>query len=338
MLRFTMSSAALYDWELEQIDFDMAFLNGILETEVYLEPPPGYDDDPAHPVKLWCWALDKAIYGLKDAGRTRYLTLTRAMLNLGFERCRSDLGAFVLQLDNSMLIVGVSTDDCLCASPDIELITTFKEEIGQVYVLKDLGPAHWLLGVEIIRDRPARMLQLGQRSYVNTIMRWYNLEECRTYTTPMDVNVKLSPEDSPKTGEEHAQMRGVPYREIIGALNYLVRCTRPDIALPVSILSQFLDNPGPAHAAALHRLCGYVRLTRDMRLVLGECDKKDGLVGWMDSDGMTQWHRRAMSGYVFQWNGGTIAWSAKKQELVSLSTTEAEYVAQTHAAKEAMWL
>ena len=63
-----------------------------------------------------------------------------------------------------------------------------------------------------------------------------------------------------------------------------------------------------------------------------------GLVGYVDADGASQEHRRAISGYVFMVDGGAVSWSSKKQELVTLSTTEAEYVAQTHAAKEAIWL
>ena len=65
---------------------------------------------------------------------------------------------------------------------------------------------------------------------------------------------------------------------------------------------------------------------------------KRGLVGYVDVDGASQEHRRAISGYIFMVDGGVASWSLKKQELVTLSTMEAEYVAQTHAAKEAVWL
>ena len=66
--------------------------------------------------------------------------------------------------------------------------------------------------------------------------------------------------------------------------------------------------------------------------------EKRGLVGYVDADGASQDHRRAISGYVFMVDGGAISWSSKKQELVTLSMTEAEYVAATHAAKDAVWL
>ena len=66
--------------------------------------------------------------------------------------------------------------------------------------------------------------------------------------------------------------------------------------------------------------------------------EKRGLVGYVDTDGVSQDHRRAISGYIFMVDGGAVSWSSKKQELVTLSTTEAKYVAATHTAKEAIWL
>ena len=66
--------------------------------------------------------------------------------------------------------------------------------------------------------------------------------------------------------------------------------------------------------------------------------EKRGLVGYVDADGISQEHRRAISGFVFLVDGGAVTWSSKKQELVTLSTTEAEYVTATHAAKEAIWI
>lgn len=131
-------------------------------------------------------------------------------------------------------------------------------------------------------------------------------------------------------------MKQVPYREAIGSLMWAAIGTRPDIAFPVGNLSKFLDNPGIAHWEAAKRVFRYLLGTKDWCLTYGA--GKQGLEGYTDADGMSQEHRRAISGYAFIIDGGAISWSSKKQELVSLSTTEAEYVAMTHAAKEAIWL
>jgi len=117
---------------------------------------------------------------------------------------------------------------------------------------------------------------------------------------------------------------------------YAAMGTRPDIAFATSTVAQFLENPGWEHWEAVKLIFRYLKGTRDLCLVYGG-ERKD-LAGWVDADGASQEHRRAISGYVFMVDGGAISWSSKKQELVTLSTAEAEYVAATHAAKEALWL
>jgi hypothetical protein len=131
-------------------------------------------------------------------------------------------------------------------------------------------------------------------------------------------------------------MKGVPYREAVGSLNWASVGTRPDISFVVGTLSQFLENPGEVHWEAVKRVFRYLKGTKDLRLVYG--GERKGLEGFTDADGMSQEHRRAISGYAILIDGGAVSWSSKKQELVTLSTTEAKYVAMTHAAKEIIWL
>src|SRR5271170_7120530 len=117
---------------------------------------------------------------------------------------------------------------------------------------------------------------------------------------------------------------------------YAAMGTRPDIAFTTSTVAQFSKNPGWIHWEAVKRIFHYLLGTKKLELTY--VGKEQGLVGYADADGSSQDHRRAISGYVFMIDGGAVSWSSKKQELVTLSTTEAEYVAQTHAAKEAVWL
>ena len=97
-----------------------------------------------------------------------------------------------------------------------------------------------------------------------------------------------------------------------------------------------MDNPGWTHWEAAKRIFWYLKGTKDLELVYGGVRKE--LEGFTNADGASQDHRCAISGYVFMIDGGAMSWSSKKQELVTLSTTEAEYVAATHTAKEAVWL
>lgn len=112
--------------------------------------------------------------------------------------------------------------------------------------------------------------------------------------------------------------------------------TRPDISFAVTTLSRFSSNPGPAHWDAVKRVFCYLKGTRDLWLTYGSLEGV--LKEYADADRSMAEDRHAMLGYAFIINGGAVSWSAKRQEIISLSTTESEYIAATHAAKEALWL
>ena len=117
---------------------------------------------------------------------------------------------------------------------------------------------------------------------------------------------------------------------------YAALGTRPDIAYAVQTVSRFTSKPGPEHWEAVKRIFRYLKGTMELWLSYGGVKKE--LTGYADADGSMAEDRHAISGYAFILHGGAVSWSAKRQEIVSLSTTESEYVAATHAAKEALWL
>jgi hypothetical protein len=124
--------------------------------------------------------------------------------------------------------------------------------------------------------------------------------------------------------------------EAIGHALWPVMISRPNALCAVGILAQFVQNPGPAHWKALKRLIGYLHTTRDLWLTFGGVNAT--LEGFSDADWASQSHRHSISGYAFFMGKGAVTWSSKKQAIVALSSTEAEYIAQTHAAKELIWL
>ena len=152
----------------------------------------------------------------------------------------------------------------------------------------------------------------------------------------MDPNAKLTSAQSPTTMEDIATMRNTPYHEAVGSLMYASLGTRPDIAFAVQTVSRFSTNPGVAHWEAVKRIFRYLKGTRELWLSYGS--REIELEGYADADGSMMEDRKAVSGYAFIINGGAVSWSAKSQEIISLSTTESEYVAATYAAKEALWL
>lgn len=152
----------------------------------------------------------------------------------------------------------------------------------------------------------------------------------------MDPHANLSTTQSPSTTAEIASIRDVLYREAIGSLMYASLGTRSDITYAVSFLSRFSDNPGRAHREAVRCVFRYLSGTKSLKLTYGTIALD--LVGYTDADGSTHEDRKAISGYAFLIDGGAVSWSSKRQELILLSTTESEYVALTHASKEALWL
>jgi hypothetical protein len=119
---------------------------------------------------------------------------------------------------------------------------------------------------------------------------------------------------------------------------YLMLCTRPDIAYAVSQLSRFSANPTSNHKDAVKHVFRYLKGTINQGLVFDSANKEQGLLGYTDANWARDHDRRSTGGYVFMLFGTIITWSSKRQATVALSSCEAEYIAETEAAKEAIWL
>ena len=144
---------------------------------------------------------------------------------------------------------------------------------------------------------------------------------------------------TPATPEDSAafEATGENYRRAVGLLNYLVLCTRPDLALVASQLAQFLERPGLDHWAAFKRVLRYLRHTSNVGLTLGGSPVK--LTSYSDSDyAGCPTTRRSITGYCSVVAGGCVSWRARKQPTVATSSTEAEYRAAYEAAQETVWL
>jgi hypothetical protein len=141
----------------------------------------------------------------------------------------------------------------------------------------------------------------------------------------LDPHNLLSKNQCPTTPCEFGEMRNVPYRKAVGSLMYAALRMRLDIAYVVGHLARFAENPSKAHWEVVKWVIWYLKGTKDWWLVLGGQQEK--IVGYSDADGMSNEDRHTISGYAFLIDGGAISWSAKRQDIVVLSTTEAEYVA-----------
>ena len=157
---------------------------------------------------------------------------------------------------------------------------------------------------------------------MDAIITKYNFADLKPVSIPMDPNIQLSHTQTPKSVVEIACMKHIPYWAAIGSLMHLAVGTWPDIVFAVSTVAQFSMDPGLLHWEAMKRIYRYLIGMKKLALTFG----------------MSHEHWHAITGYVYILDGGAVSWVSKKQELVTLSTTEAEYVAATHAAKEGIWL
>ena len=214
---------------------------------------------------------------------------------------------------------------------------TFKGGLSQHFEMTDLGELGWILGICVKRDQISKTISLSQAAYIDLVVKQFNLVPAPPLQTPIDPNAQISTAQSPVTEEQLSDMRNIPYHEAIGSLMYAAIGTRPDIAFAVTLLSQYLQNPGHAHWEQAKRVICYLKGTRDCELIFGP---SGGVEGFSDANwGNDIDDRHLICGYAFTLNGGAISWSSKKQSVVTLSSTEAEYIGiTTHAAKEATWV
>ncbi|CAM8924307.1 unnamed protein product [Rhodiola kirilowii] len=237
-----------------------------------------------------------------------------------------------------MIYLVLYVDDMLIAAKAKSDIQKLKGFLSAEFEMKDLGAAQKILGVEIYRERSQKKLFLSQKSYIQKILSRFGMSSAKSIDTPSAANLRLSSVSTAQSEAEKEYMSRVPYSSAVGSLMYAMVCTRPDIAHAVSVVSRFMGQPEKEHWQAVKRIFRYLRGTSDVGLIYGS-DSQCLVTGYTDSDYAGDVDsRRSMTGYVFTLGGSIVSWKATLQPTITLSTTEAEYMALTEAAKEGIWL
>lgn len=327
-LRTLLALTAFEDWELHQLDFKTAFLNGELEEDVWVKQPPGFEQG----LPGTACHLKRALYGLKQAPRTWHTRLDAELQSIGFTASVADPGLYTYSESKSPAFIIVYVDDILIAAESPSVVTDIKGKLMAAFEAHDLGAASHFLGMSIQRDRKARTLKLTQTRYVTDLVDKYGLESGKSKAIPLSPSVRLAADEGmPLDNTSYT------YAALVGALLYLSVCTRPDISYAVGALSKYMASPTSVHWQAAKGVLRYLAGTADYGLCYGGPDNK--IVGYCDADYAGDVDtRRSTTGYVFLLNGAAITWSSKRQPTVAASTTEAEYIAAAAATKEALWL
>jgi histone deacetylase 1/2 len=180
IVRLVLSIAVSRGWCLRQLDVQNAFLHGIMEEEVYMKQPPGFESDGAP--HLVC-ILDNAIYGLKQAPRAWYAKLSTKLVQLGFEASKSDTSLFIYQASGITIYMLIYVDDIIVTSSSSEAVMALLMDLRKDFALKDLGDLHYFLGIEVKRDKEG--LLLSQEKYAQEILTWVGMTKCKASSTPL---------------------------------------------------------------------------------------------------------------------------------------------------------
>ncbi|CAI7745749.1 unnamed protein product, partial [Closterium sp. NIES-53] len=311
----------------------MTTLRGSLHEEIWLCRPPGFTGSFPPGTQ---WSLRRPAYGLRQAPREWHDTLRTTLAALGFSPSTADRSLF-LRTDTSLspFYILVYVDDLVFATADTTRLAHVKSELQKRHTCTDLGELRSYLGLQITRDRAQRTITMTQSHMVQQVLQRFDFTYSSPQATPLSTRHSLSALPS----DESVEPSG-PYPELVGCLMYLMTCTRPDLAYPLSILARYVA-PGrhrPEHMAAAKRVLRYLCSTSGLGLVLGGRSPMvltgHADASWVD-DLATQ---RSSQGYTFSLGSGSVSWRSTRSSSVLSSSCEAEIYAGAMAAQELRWL
>lgn len=325
-LRTVVALAGYHGWPIFHLDVKTAFLNGVIHEDIYVAPPPGFDDF-SRP-GLAC-KLKRALYGLKQAPRAWYSKVDGYLLSQGLTKSTADGNLYYFEEGGKLTLLILYVDDVYITGDHSSHIAEVRANIQCEFEMCDLGLLSYSLGLEFIFDTAG--ILVTQRQYVRELLTEFGLSDCRPAYTPMQEKLKLELDMSAPSTDT------TTYQRMVGKLIFLTH-TRPDISFAVGLVSRFMCRPQEPHLLAVKQIYRYLKATSEFAL-LYQRGGVSSLCGFTDSDwaGDTL-DRKSTTGFVFLLGGTPITWNSKKQPTVALSSTEAEYMAITEGTKEAIWL
>ena len=325
-IRLLLSYAVNHGIILYQMDVKSAFLNGVIEEEVYVKQPPGFEDIkyPDHVFKL-----KKSLYGLKQAPRAWYDRLSKFLIKNDFKRGQVDTTLFRRTLGKDILVVQIYVDDIIFGSFNASLCKEFSELMQDEFEMSMMGELKFFLGIQINQCKDG--VNVHQSKYTKEHLKKFKLEDCKVMNTPMHPTCTLNKED------EGAKVDQKLYRGMIGSLLYLT-ASRPDILFSVCLCARFQSDPRESHMTAVKRIFRYLKGTTNLGLLYRKSlDYK--LIGFCDADyAGDRIERKSTSGNCQFLGDNLISWASKRQTTIAMSTAEAEYISAASCCTQLLWM
>jgi len=322
-LRILLAHAIQHDLHAVQYDIESAYLNAPLDDEIYIKPPTMVTVPDGKVLRL-----KKSIYGLKQAARCWGTTLATVLRKRGFQPSMADPALYINHGRSEFL--GVHVDDLLFVAKEDDGFTSW---LGTHFTVNNLGKPRHLLSIELTWTNTS--VSLSQTTYLRRIIKKYLPSVAKPVVTPLSPSERPLQRDQPEPPSDLKE-----YQSAIGSLLYAAIITRPDILFGVCCLSQFLSDPSESHMRMVKNVFRYLAHTPHYKLTYHRPKVKPHSILSVYSDSSyanSLSDRRSFSGSVTFFAGCPIAWNCAKQGVVSLSTTEAEYIALTTAAQSLVW-
>ena len=324
-------------WGLKNIiiDVETAFLHGELEEEIFMDCPEGFDHE-----KDECLRLNKTIYGLVQSARQFFKILVKALRDIGFKGGYADPCLLTRKCKLGIVFIALYVDDCYCCGTEAAIKDTIEKIQQKGFTVKIEYEMTDYLSCELRFSADRKRAWLGQPHLIKNLERKFGelMNKTHDYSTPGTPNqgiVRPIENEVEITKEQHKM-----YRSGVGMLLYLVKHSRPDIANAMRELSKVLDKPTPAAMKELLRVVKFVLSTRNYGLkieprIMNDQNDQWDLVAYTDSDWAGDKDTRiSVSDYAIFLLGVPVSWKSKGQRSVTLSSSEAELVALSEAAKE----
>ncbi len=338
-VRLLLTMSHINGWQSRQIDFTQAFTQPPIKEDVYMRIPQGWyivdgaltqHSDPRYRDTAHYIKLEKSLYGIKQAAHTWFHHLEPGLTKLGFTASAVDPCLFY----RPDCIICLYVDDCLLFSPTPGVIQSILQALRNDYLIGEEGTVQDFLGVNI-NTTPESHILFQQPALIQSIL--HDLHLIPSHPKPTPAISVLHPDHG-----GFARTENWNYRSLIGKLTYLAQMTRPDISMAVHNCARYSVAPTYLHEQAVKRIGRYLFATQDKGLIYNP-QRTDTLDMYVDADFAGTWHKEfshlrdcvlSRTGFVIFYKGCPIHWGSKLQTEVALSTTEAEYIALSMAARE----
>lgn len=323
-IRTILAISAQREMKIKQFDIKTAFLNGDLSETVYMEQPMGFQDGSGR-----VCMLKKSLYGLKQSSRCWNKKFTCFIKLFGFVKSVYDPCVFISRRNGALTILAIHVDDGIISSESMDEIKSVLKHLNEHFEVKEMEIGCFL-GLEIQQNED-KSIFIHQSTYAEKVLNRFNFSNCNGISTPSDHN-------QPLHNFEESEPSNFDYRKLIGSLMYLAIGTRADIAHAVSVASRFLEKPTIVHERAGKRILRYIKTTLNYGILYTK-NRSDEIIAYSDADFAGDVNtRKSTSGSVLFFGENIISWSSERQQSVSLSTTESEYIAAAQCVKELIWL